>query len=35
MRRILRNLAKNEDIGDITTIENPGCVEKLKKAVEE
>ena len=33
MRRILRNLAKNEAVGDLTTIENPRCVEELKKKV--
>ena len=33
MRRILRNLAKNEAVGELPTIENPGCVEELKKKV--
>ncbi|MBA7656890.1 hypothetical protein ES703_64817 [subsurface metagenome] len=33
MRRILKSLAKDEPIGDITTIENPECVEELKKLV--
>ena len=33
MRRILKSLAKNEPIGNITTIENPECVEELKKLV--
>ena len=33
MRRILRSLAKNEAVGDLTTIENPACVEELKQKV--
>jgi acetyl-CoA synthetase len=33
MRRILKSLVKNEPIGDVTTIENPECVEELKKEV--
>jgi len=33
MRRILRSLAKNEAVGDLTTIENPRCVEELKQKV--
>jgi len=33
MRRILKSLARNEPIGDVTTIENPGAVEELKKLV--
>ncbi len=33
MRRILKSLVKDEPIGDTTTIENPECVEKLKKLV--
>ena len=33
MRRILKSLVKNEPIGDITTIENPGSVEELKRLV--
>lgn len=33
MRRILKSLVKNDPIGDITTIENPECVDELKKSV--
>lgn len=33
MRRILKSLVRDEPVGDITTIENPECVEDLKKLV--
>jgi acetyl-CoA synthetase len=33
MRRILKSLVRNEPIGDLTTIENPECVEELKEKV--
>ncbi|MBA7582210.1 hypothetical protein ES708_24134 [subsurface metagenome] len=33
MRRVLKSLVKDEPIGDITTIENPECVDELKKLV--
>ena len=33
MRRILKNLVKNQPLGDLTTIENPDSVEALKKLV--
>lgn len=33
MRRILKNLIKDQPLGDITTLQNPESVEKLKKIV--
>lgn len=33
MRRILKKLAKNEDVGDLTTLKNPESVEKIEKKV--
>jgi acyl-coenzyme A synthetase/AMP-(fatty) acid ligase/intein/homing endonuclease len=33
VRRILRNLIKKEEFGDLTTLMNPECVEKLKEIV--
>jgi len=33
MRRVLKNLVKNQPLGDLTTIENPASVEELKKLV--
>jgi acetyl-CoA synthetase len=33
MRRILRKVVVKEEVGDITTLQNPESVEKLKKAV--
>ncbi|MEM5790526.1 MAG: acetate--CoA ligase [Candidatus Aenigmatarchaeota archaeon] len=35
MRRIIKNLIKREDVGDISTLANPECVEKLKKIIQE
>jgi len=35
MRRILKRLAKGEDVGDITTLSNPEVVELLRRKVEE
>ena len=35
MRRILRGLVKHDDnLGNITTLMNPECVEHLKKVVD-
>jgi acetyl-CoA synthetase len=31
MRRVLKRILKNEDPGDISTLSNPECVEKLKE----
>ena len=33
MRRVLKALVKNEDIGDTTTLMNPECIESLKEKV--
>ena len=33
MRRILKRMIKGENLGDITTLQNPECVEGLKKIV--
>ena len=33
MRRILKNIASNEDPGDVTTLANPTIVEHLKKQI--
>ena len=35
MRRILKRIARGEDVGDITTLSNPEVVELLRKKVEE
>jgi acetyl-CoA synthetase len=33
MRRVLKALVRNEPVGDLTTLQNPGCVEHLKDVV--
>ena len=33
MRRILKSLLRNEELGDISTIVNPECIESIKKKV--
>ncbi|MEM5870327.1 MAG: acetate--CoA ligase [Candidatus Aenigmatarchaeota archaeon] len=33
MRRILKNLIKKEELGDLSTLANPECIEKLKEIV--
>jgi hypothetical protein len=33
MRRILRRIIVKEEVGDVTTLQNPEAVEKLKKVV--
>lgn len=33
MRRILKSLLKNEDLGDLSTIVNPECIASIKKKV--
>ncbi len=35
MRRILKSLVRGEDVGDLTTLRNPGAVEDLQKKLEE
>jgi acetyl-CoA synthetase len=35
MRRILKRLIRKEELGDLSTLANPECVEKLKKILEE
>ncbi|AEH61088.1 acetate/CoA ligase [Methanosalsum zhilinae DSM 4017] len=35
MRRILKSIADGEDVGDITTLQNPEIVEELKRKVDE
>ncbi len=34
MRRILRRLLRKEELGDLSTLANPECVEKLRKILE-
>ncbi|MCS7106268.1 MAG: acetate--CoA ligase [Candidatus Aenigmarchaeota archaeon] len=31
VRRILRNILRNESLGDLSTVANPECIEKIKK----
>jgi hypothetical protein len=31
MRRILKRLIRKEELGDLSTLANPECVEKLKE----
>ena len=33
MRRILRNLLTKQPLGDISTLQNPRCVEEIKKVI--
>ena len=33
MRRVLKALVRDEPVGDLTTLQNPGCVERLKDVV--
>ncbi|MFP4135764.1 MAG: acetate--CoA ligase [Candidatus Acetothermia bacterium] len=35
MRRILKSLVRGEDVGDLTTLRNPGAVEDLQQKLEE
>jgi len=33
MRRILKRLWTGEDLGDLSTLANPGSIEKIKKII--
>jgi hypothetical protein len=35
MRRVLRSLLADQPIGDISTLANPECVDKIKKLLTE
>jgi len=34
LRRVLKRLLKSEDLGDITTLMNPECVEKIRQLLQ-